>query len=560
MPTHRSALQRFGISVAFALLLVCAGTTAARAQVLVGRIVDSASTLPVPGAVIQLLEADGSVRASALSNGQGVFSLRVGASDSLQLRVQRLGYTPRVAIRAVVGAEPVVVAMVRIPALLGPVRVVAAQCRRRGRTSPIGLIEQARAGLLTSVVAQDVSAASMTRIVFERRYETDTTQLASQLVRVDSSRSSQNSFSAVHDAAGFVRRGFLEDGAGGQTYFAPDAETLLDDAFAAGYCFHVVAGNRQRPHQVGLGFEAAETRSGRVDVAGTLWIDTVARELREIEFRYVGLPRALTAQPLGGQLEFANLSNGITVVSRWQLDLAGIDRDSLANRRPGRWESGFRYFRHSSGGELAEARWPDGTEWRASLGRLIGHATWASGEPASGVTFALRGSPYRATSDSTGRVVIDNLLPGSYDLMVLDSALLALGLGIDTDVSIRSNRDTVTRALRGLTAHDYAIAYCRRVGRYDPSHQTLLLARALWDDGTPIEHAQWSAIQWVRGTRTEIELSGRTGSDGIIALCRGLDQGAEVELQVFSPSGERQAHRRALTASTTLLPVVYLRP
>jgi len=553
--------QSLGIFFAVALLAAAASAPAVQAQLVTGRVVDSASTLPVPGAVIQAIAADGSVRARALSDGRGNFALRFSDTTDLQLRVQRIGFRPRVLRFASGSPAPLEVALVRIPALLDPVRVVAAQCRRRGRTSPIGLIEQARAGLLASIVARDVNPAAMTRIIFERRFAANSTTIVSQQVRADSSIGSESSFSAVHDAAGFVRRGFLEEDEGGQTYFAPDAETLLDDAFAAGYCFHVMPGARDRPNQVGLGFEAADRRRGRVDVTGALWIDTVARELRDIEFHYVGLPNALEIQRPGGRLQFANLANGITIVSRWHLALIGIERDTLANRRPGRWESGYQRFAYTSGGELARASWQDGTEWRAPLGTLIGNATWGSGEPASGVTYALRGTPYRDTSDSLGRVRIDDIVPGTYELMVLDSALLALGIGINTEITIASNRDTVVRALRALTADDYAIAYCSRLGRHTPGEAlTVALARALWDDGTPIAGATWSAIQLLDGARTEIELNGRTGSDGVIAVCRGLDRGAEVELRVATPDGQQQVKREALSQPTTLLRAVFLRP
>jgi hypothetical protein len=557
MPTPRQPLVVLAI---IALLVTAAFAPVVGAQVVAGRVVDSASTLPIPGAVIQALAADGSVRGRTLSDGRGNFALRVSDTADIQIRVQRIGFRPRL-LRPLAGtAAPLEIALARIPALLDPMRVVAAPCRRRGRTSPIGLIEQARAGLLASIVARDVNPAAMTRIIYEWRNEPEGIRNTSQLVRIDSSLSTQSSFGAVHDAAGFARRGFLEEDEGGQTYFAPDAETLLDDAFAAGYCFRVMPGNRERPNQVGLGFEAAQTRRGRVDVTGALWIDTVARELRDIEFRYVGLPNALEAERPGGRIEFVNLPNGITIVSRWHLDLVGVERDSLANRRPGRWESGFRRFGYRNGGELARASWRDGTEWRARLGTLAGTSTWADGQPASGVTYALRGTPYRATSDSAGHVVIHDIVPGTYTLMVLDAALLALGLGIETDILLHSNRDTVVRSLRGLTADDYVVAYCRTLGRYSPSDQTFVIARALWEDGTPIQGATWSAIQLLDGERTEIELNGRTGSDGVIAVCRGLARTAGVELRVATPDGQRQVRRAVLEASTTVLPAVFLRP
>jgi hypothetical protein len=532
----------------------------AQAQLLLGRVVDSATTMPIPGAVVQAMATDGNVIARALTDARGAFALRLMDTATVQLRVQRIGFRPRVINRSPTGATSLDIALTRIPAMLDPVRVVSAQCRRRGRTSPIGLIEQDRAGLLASVVARETNPATMVRFIYERRFAPDETRIASQLVRVDSSAVGPNSFTAVLDAAGFVRRGFLEDGPDGQTYFAPDAETLLDDAFAAGYCFRVMPAERQRPNLVGLGFEASNRRRGRVDVAGALWIDTVARELRDIEFRYVGLPEGIQGRNPGGRIEFASLPNGITIVTRWQLDLIGLERDPLALRRLGRRDRDFSYFRYTSGGELAQATWTDATVWRAQLGILDGQATWSDGQPASGVTFALRGTPYRATSDNTGRLLIRDIVPGTYDLLILDGALLTLGLGIESGVAIESKRDSVVQRLRGLNADDYASSYCRRIGRDDPNHPIRLLARALWDDGSPIDGAIWTASLIRRDDRTEVEVDGRTGADGLIAVCRGLELDAEIELKVSVPSGERHLVRRPLTGKTTLLPVVFLRP
>lgn len=546
--------------VAVALLFLAALAPVAQAQLISGRVVDSATTMPIPGAVVQATAIDGRLLTRVLTDARGAFALRLPDTATVQLRVQRIGFRPRVISRSATGATGVEIALTRIPALLDPVRVVSAQCRRQGRTSPIGLIEQARAGLLAAVVAREASPATMIRFIYERRLAPDETSIASQRVRVDSSVAGPNSFTAVLDAAGFVRRGFLEDRADGQTYFAPDAETLLDDGFAAGYCFRVMPGERRRPNLVGLGFEASDRRRGRVDVAGALWIDTVTRELRDIEFRYVGLPEGIQARDPGGRIEFTSLPNGITLVTRWQLDLVGLERDTLALRRLGRRDREFSYFRHTSGGELAHAAWTDGTTWRAQLGTLDGRATWSDGQPASGVTFALRGSPYRATSDSAGHVLMHDIVPGSYDLLVLDTALLALGLGIEAGIVIESNRDRIVRRFTGLTADDYVASYCRRIGREDPNHPTRLLARALWDDGIPIEGAVWTASLIQRDVRTEVEIDGRTGADGLIAVCRGLELDAEVELKVSIPSGERHLLRRPLRGKTTLLPVVFLRP
>lgn len=561
MALSSRTLRYSGVLTAVALLLAVAIARPMQAQLVTGRVVDSASSLPVPGAVVQALADDGTVLARSLSDGRGSFALRLAEGATVRLRVQRIGFRPRVLPGVSSASPPLVIALLRIPAFLDPVRVVAAQCRRRGRTSPVGLIEQARAGLLASVVARDVNPAAMTRVTFERRYERNGRRVESQRVRMDSSAASRTSFTAVSDAAGFVRRGFLLDGDDGATYFAPDAETLLDDAFAAGYCFRVMPAERARPNQVGLGFEASNSQRGRVDVSGALWIDTVARELRDIEFEYEGLPRAIQRERPRGRIEFATLPNGITIVSRWQLDPVGVEPDTIAGTRAGTTQIMWRVFRYESGGELARASWRDGTEYRAQLGTFVGRATWADGRPASGLLYAIKNTPYRGETDSLGRVVIDDILPGTYQLLIVDPDLLEVGLSISADIEFTSARNVVERQLPGLTAEDYVTTYCRNQGRYNPDlDHTYLLVRALWDDGTPIAGARWSVSVRNEEGATEVEAGGESGTDGVMALCQNLIRDAEVEILVVGPTGIGPVVRRRLTEKTTIAPVIFTRP
>ena len=79
-------------------------------------------------------------------------------------------------------------------------------------------------------------------------------------VRIDSGALSTASYVAAQQATDFVQQGFRADSGGEHVYFAPDADVLLDDAFASGYCFHIMGRNAARANQVGLGFRAADRR------------------------------------------------------------------------------------------------------------------------------------------------------------------------------------------------------------------------------------------------------------------------------------------------------------
>src|ERR1041384_6005113 len=85
------------------------------------------------------------------------------------------------------------------------------------------------------------------------------------------------SFVAARTPAEFVSQGFLVDSAGASHYLGPDADIMLDEAFAQGYCFRIAEVDRARRRQVGLSFSPARRQTNRSDIDGTVWIDTVAR-------------------------------------------------------------------------------------------------------------------------------------------------------------------------------------------------------------------------------------------------------------------------------------------
>ena len=87
-------------------------------------------------------------------------------------------------------------------------------------------------------------------------------RIASQSVTLDSTSRSTSSFSAVRSATEFVQAGFVSDGNGGATFYAPDAEALLDDAFIAGYCFRLVKADRLAYRRSRPRLRHAETCAG----------------------------------------------------------------------------------------------------------------------------------------------------------------------------------------------------------------------------------------------------------------------------------------------------------
>jgi hypothetical protein len=534
-----------GVSVGIiAGLLLSVSGVALRAQQLRGTVTDSTSRQPIPGAVLMLLDSSGSVLARNITSERGEY--RVGLSSGMRrIRVVRIGFRPSEAsIPAAAGATTVLnVVMRALPTLLEPIRVSAgAHCPRRSDdATTFALLEQVRAGLLAIVVAREANPATLVRLTFEREMDGGSERIASQSVRIDSSANTMNSFNAAQSATDFVQRGFMSDSESHQIFYAPDADVLLDEGFSAGYCFRIVDPDGGRPNQIGLGFSAADRRRNRVDIDGTLWVDTVARTLRDIEHRYVGLDRRIEAMRPGGHITFREMANGIVMIDRWSLRLVGGRSDTVRpppfTQRgriqvpPAEIRATFRAA--ENGGEVARASWPDGSAWHASLGTLRVHAVTSDGRPAIGTPVRLVDTQYRAVADSAGNFEISDLIPGPYSLAISDQQLAPLRLEILPPLRFVAERDsTIRQSIVVVTAEEFVIGRCVANRRYTAGDRVLLFGRALLADGTPVGGLTIALQQDAGRVKKALPETYTTESDGLFQFCgRGLEPGMTVTIE-----------------------------
>ena len=536
--------------VAFVLLL--APISRAGAQQVRGIVTDSASRRPVPGAVLSLYAANNTVLGRNITNERGEFVL-AGLGGAVRVRVQRIGFRPRDLPLPAAGSDVTLnVALLSLPTFLEPVRVTANACPRRSdEGSALALLEQARAALLNSVVARETKPATMVLYTYDRTMNGTTERIARQVVRADSSYRVAVSFSAVFGASDFVERGFMRGASDGLTFYAPDADVLLSDAFATGYCFRLMAPDRTRPNQLGLRFSPADRKRDRIDVDGALWIDTAARALRDIEFKFAGLDRTIEQHEPGGTLSFREMSNGTVLVDHWTLRLIGVFQDTVpaATLSPGpRVTVRNNFYVQVSGGELAHAVWRDGSSWHAQLGFLDARLVGRNGRPATEHSAALPETPYRATPDSTGRIILRDLVPGAYSLVLIDTALARINLTIPTDLRFGTQRDSLALTVKVPTLEEFVTDRCMadRTFRYSLGDSTRVLARVLDAAGKPIDGVSWRIHQkpsdpvsnWVL-----LREGGRTGTDGIIHFCDArMRRGAELRIEAWkSGVGEARA-------------------
>jgi len=513
-----------------------------------GVIADTIGGRRVPGAAITILDADRKVIRQALADDSGRFSI-ADVAAARHLRVVKIGYRP--AERAVTSPASVQIAMQRLPSLLEPVRTFEQpQCSRNStRAAAFGLWEQARAALLANVIARETNQAMVWRTSF-RRYMTERgDDIAWQAVRLDSSVSLR-SFDAVLSAREFAKRGFAEVGADGHIqFYGPDAEVLLDDALVGVYCIEL-ASQRERPAQVGLRFRPMKRKEGRVDIDGTLWIDTVKRELRDLDFRYLGLDRDAEGIHPGGIVSFHSLANGVTFIDHWnfRVPVPGIDTMFGENARVIQ----RRYYTpREVGGEVASAQWPDSVGYDGRLGTLRGKAVDASGTPVIDVVIRLEDTDYIASPDVWGEFQFDRLYPGPYHAVVILPEVAHLGAIIPTPLRFTAARDSVIAGVRMLVpdARLYFRLPCSGDETSDEEEPALRIL--VTKDGERVEGAYWelSKSNGVPGQNV-IERRQTTG-DGRVHYCMQLEPGEDYVI--------RAAQDRDLTRPRTIRGTVHKR-
>ncbi|MHB1863897.1 MAG: carboxypeptidase-like regulatory domain-containing protein [Gemmatimonadaceae bacterium] len=410
-------------------------------QHLRGTIHASTSGVPIPGAVIIAIDSAGTVVSRAVAGADGGFMIAVGSSASA-LRFIRIGFHPREIALPSSGAErgrSVNLTMVRLPALLSAVRVSDRPVcpGASGGADALELWEQARDGLLAAVVARKAKPAQVRTVLFERDHGPNDERVLHQTLRTQTG-SSTDPFLALIPPREFAAHGYMRQDASGRTYYAPDADVLLDESFANTHCFHAVAGNAAHPGQIGLAFAPVAGRDSLVDVAGTLWLDSATPGLRTLEFRFTGVEPAAAEAGAGGSEVFMSMPNGVVLIERWLLRLPVLAEVAVstadaplrlsalgATAHTVRHELRVRAI-HEVGGEVVRAAWPDGARWVAPLGTIAGVvAEIGATRSIGGVLVTIDGTVDSATTGPEGRYVFTDVFPGRYTVRATDTALTA---------------------------------------------------------------------------------------------------------------------------------------
>ena len=426
---------RFGLA---ALLLLA--PMVLPGQAIRGTIVSGRDSTAVPGVVVLLVDQRDSVVSRALTNERGEYRLTAAAPGAYRVRTLRIGFRPLTSDPiSLAGGQELTrrVSLADVAFQIDTVHVVAANsCRARPdpNGSVFAMWEQARTALTaTQITSLDRGFAART-VTFERDLEPDGRRVRRQ------SSDLHTEFSArpwlTESADSLNRFGYvITDSDGSITYYAPDIDVLLSEAFLDAHCFRVSGG--PNPNVIGIAFDPTRDRGNVPEIRGTLWLNKRTSELQRLEYRYANVSKEQEDAQAGGNVEFVRMTNGAWAISRWDIRMPVVEMKALgglgATRAP---EARLAEIR-VAGGTLGLLTRGNDTLWSRSPLPISGSVMDStSGKAIAGAYLAVDGTRLQAVSDASGRFNINGILPGRYALSVRTPSLDSLGAAIQYPVVV----------------------------------------------------------------------------------------------------------------------------
>jgi hypothetical protein len=304
------------------LALAVSGAPRLAAQVVRGTVVEEESRRRIAGALLQLLAAGDTIRASAVSGESGRFALPLVAPGSYRLRMLRIGYRAWTSEPFVLVAGRTVDDTLSIPAVPVVLDEIVVEADNPCRGSPeddrrlATLWEEARKSLSVSGGRGGELLSFRTQ---RSRWFTDPYSHVSDQRRWEAQDEGRWPITSLAPeslaVAGFV---LPQDTTIGPVYYGPDAAVFFSDGFLRNHCFRLVAPPPELAGMIGLGFEPVKSRTVP-DIQGVLWLDRQTSALHRLEYRYTGLWNWVPAGRAGGSIDFALLTTGQLVITGWEL-------------------------------------------------------------------------------------------------------------------------------------------------------------------------------------------------------------------------------------------------
>jgi carboxypeptidase family protein len=401
------------------------------------------------GVVVVAIDERGQQGKRALTNNRGEFVLRLDSAGRYRLRVARIGYLPTVgpvvtveadssaSVRLVLGDEPIVLSKVDVRA--------RGTCRVNADT---GLMvarvwDEARKAMLSTQLSASDAPLVAEWIEYDRTFDSTLHRLREQHIRTLRHPTTHAFRSASPET--LAAKGFVATDGSAVTYYAPDAQVLLSDTFAASHCFRLERTPSEHPNQIGVAFEPTRERSEMHDIAGTFWLDEQTAELKTLRFRYLNLPDAAFFADPGGEVEFLRLPEGEWLVNRWSIRMPNLAMPQKSNE-------GFRRTIKLSttpelrgmqvtGGEVTRLMRGDSVLYQLAGAQiavqLLERDTIMR---AANARLTLDGTDYAAAADASGHIEIWPVLAGRYHARIRTPLMDSLGMSpLEQDVEARAD-------------------------------------------------------------------------------------------------------------------------
>jgi hypothetical protein len=439
------------------ILLALSSAVPLTAQRLVGTVSLPGGRGAAVGVIVVATKTGTTTPSRALTGSRGEYTLALPGAGSYDVRVLRIGYRPT-------DLPPVEVAASetqRLDVTLGSDAIALTRVTVRGkdecRARPdsgvlvLKVWDEARKALLASRLAAGGSAVDAERIEYERTYDVTGTWIREQHVRATHAPTTRAFVSIA--AERLASAGYVVPEDGNTMFYAPDADVLLSDSFAATHCLRVEPAPAGAGDLIGVGFRPVSDERGKMDITGTLWLDRPSAELRYLDYRYTNLPEIAVRSDAGGRVDFLRLPSGHWLVNKWVIRMPRIGKvDLTADGGARRRIAGDRNELKAvitTGGQVTAVMRGDSAIYRATGAALYVRVTSRdSTVRVQGATLALTGTHYQATVDSAGIAHLQPVLDGRYRATLQTPDQRALGVPpLETEIEVRDGASTRPDAL-----------------------------------------------------------------------------------------------------------------
>jgi hypothetical protein len=534
------------------LVAMFAAARTASAQAVSGIVVLPDGVTPAGGVIVTATDSRAFEVSRGLTNARGEYTLRLPAAGRVLLKALRIGFRPTNG--PTVDAAPTgKTDAPRIVLIAEAVSLTAVNVRDR-ETCRVN----ADTGLMVTRVWEEARKAMLSTQLeagaplFAEWIEYDQTlDSSARVVRAQRVRTSRNPTThafrsrpvAFLDTAGYI---VVENGEA--TYFAPDAEVLLSELFAAHHCFRLASPPREAPELIGVAFQPTRDRREARDIQGTLWLDRRTNELRTLEFQYTNLNDVATAAGAGGRVEFLRLGEGSWLISRWSLRMPQLEARRTGGRVGRVTVSSTQPVLRAiqmTGGEVTRVLRSDAEIYRAIGPRVAVQVVGTDSlVRAAGATVTLDGTDYRGVADATGRIAITPVLAGRYRARLQTPLMDSLGMPpIMAEVAART--DERMDSIRLPSPRDVLSRTCPKDSI--ANGEGMIYGRVLDGRAMPVPQAG-VVVTWLTNVdiigaakgdqlrHTQVSLSAVTGTDGSWRIC-GVPRERSMVVHVISDSG-----------------------